>query len=313
MLRFIRQSWFLVVLCLALGVGVTWGDRLALGMEAAPKELIIALVMVSISLATDFRALMAGRGNWTAVGLAVLINTALAPPLGWLFGLALAPSLAQGLVLAMAVPCTIASAIVWTRRGGGNDVATAMVTLITSFACFLVLPFWTGLLLGKIADVPPLALALRLIACVAAPMLVGQLVRLSPAVAAWANGAKAGLGVFSQCGVLLIAFLGGVKAGQVLYSSNQLPRPFDWVALVAVVIALHLLLLVIGWLLARGAGLARPEQLTVLIGGSQKTFAVGAGVVLLFGPMAIFPLVAYHFTQLVVDTLLVDFWRRQSQ
>ncbi|MCA9241795.1 MAG: bile acid:sodium symporter [Planctomycetales bacterium] len=310
MRRILLNSWFLIVLCCAMAIGLGLSSALAPLSAKVSREVVIGVVMLATSLSMDFRRLTAGRGNWIAVALACVVNSALAPPLGWLAGRLLSSALAQGLIIAMCVPCTIASAIVWTRRGAGNDAATAMVTLLTNFGCFLVLPFWTGLLLGESTSADPVALVWKLLACVAAPMLAGQLLRLAAPVAAWSERHKQGISLLAQWGVLSLAFFGAVDAGQAMLTSDARPAPLDWLALLAVVSVLHISLATLGWLAATTVGLAPPERLTVLIAGSQKTLAVGLGVASHFGPMALFPLVTYHMTQLFIDTVIVDRWRR---
>ena len=49
--------------------------------------------------------------------------------------------------------------------------------------------------------------------------------------------------------------------------------------------------------------MARPEQIAVAIAGSQKTLAVGLQVCMELG-FNIVPVVAFHITQLLVDTLI---------
>ena len=141
-------------------------------------------------------------------------------------------------------------------------------------------------------------------------MLAGQLLRLAAPVAAWSERHKQGISLLAQWGVLSLAFFGAVDAGQAMLTSDARPAPLDWLALLAVVSVLHISLATLGWLAATTVGLAPPERLTVLIAGSQKTLAVGLGVASHFGPMALFPLVTYHMTQLFIDTVIVDRWRR---
>ena len=126
MRRFFAERWFLLVLMTLLMSGLAWSRQLLWLSQASPKLLVIAVVMLATSLATNFKTALAARASWAAVGAALVVNAGLAPPLGWLIGRPLPELIAQGLVVAMSVPCTIAAAIVWTRRGGGNDAAAAL-------------------------------------------------------------------------------------------------------------------------------------------------------------------------------------------
>lgn len=309
MWRWFQQWWFLATLCLLLLIGLLWGRQLDPVVRVLPKTLVIAVVMLATSLATDFKRLMSGRGSGRAVAFAIAVNAFLAPPLGWLFSGVLPEEFGPGLVLTMCLPCTIASAIVWTQRGGGNEVATTVVSLATNFGCFIVLPFWTWVLLGQAARLAPLALGVKLLACVAAPMLLGQLVRRWGDAGRFLDARRAWLGLVSQLGVLMLAGVGAVAAGSVLVSGQAVVPVSDWGGLVVVAVAIHGCLLFAGYLLGRAAALGRPELLATVIAGAQKTMAVGLGVALDFGPLAIFPLVIYHFVQLILDTVVVDYWR----
>ena len=53
-----------------------------------------------------------------------------------------------GMIIASATPCTLATGAVWTRRAGGNDGVTMMVTILTNSTCFIVMPLWIYWLIG---------------------------------------------------------------------------------------------------------------------------------------------------------------------
>jgi len=41
-----------------------------------------------------------------------------------------------------ATPSSLASAAVWTRRAGGNDVVAMLIGIVINLSCFLVTPIW---------------------------------------------------------------------------------------------------------------------------------------------------------------------------
>ena len=306
MRQLLKSSWFLISLVAVLTLGVGLAPALAAAVTAMPRLAIIAAIMLVTTLPIDFGRVSAGRQAWGAVAIAVAINAGLAAPVGWLAGLALPPELAVGMVIALASPCTVASAAVWTRRGGGNDAVAVLVTLITSIGSFVVLPFWALALLGQSIEVPTGDLASKLALCVMAPIAFAQLLRRAPGVADWATRQKPTLSLASQLGVLTMAFIGAVDAGVRMRSMASPIAPSDWTLLIAVAAAAHLVLLFAGWWGAVRLGIARPEAVAVAIAGSQKTLAVGIGIALEFGGLAIFPMIAYHMLQLLIDTLFVD-------
>jgi sodium/bile acid cotransporter 7 len=76
------------------------------------------------------------------------------------------------------------------------------------------------------------------------------------------------------------------------------------------VIVVHVALLLLGFGLSRLLRIERGDAIAVIFAGSQKTLMVGAYLAMAVGPLAILPMVAYHATQLVIDTLVAD-WLRQ--
>lgn len=308
MWRKLRSSWFLASLAVVLVVGLGAAPQLEGVVSAIPRLGLIAAIMFVTALPIDFAATSKAHGASRAVGLAVAINTIVAPLGGGLAALALPGELAVGLVVAAASPCTVASAAVWTRRGKGNDGVAVLVTIITTLACFLVMPFWTGVLLGQSAGHEGLytGLVLKLLAAVVAPIVVAQLLRKSSKVDHFAKTSKASLSLAAQIGVLAMAFVGAVESGLKLRSMPAPLAASDWLLVAVLAAVLHTSLLIGGWWTAKSAGIARAEAIAVAIAGSQKTLAVGIGIALEFGGLAIFPMIAYHVLQLLIDTVFVD-------
>jgi len=69
---------------------------------------------------------------------------------------------------------------------------------------------------GSLYEVKPIELVTTLLACVVAPVIVGQLIRLAPPAAAWTTRHKKALSLSAQIGVLLMA-----KAG---YDPSEAPQ-----------------------------------------------------------------------------------------
>lgn len=314
MLSRVRDSWFLIALALALVVGISCSASLKPLADAVPRTALIGAVMFVTAMPIDLRGFRDAAGAGWAVALAIAINAVAAPPLGWLASHLLPTELATGLVVATTAPCTLASAAVWTRRGNGNAAVAVAVTVATSLGCFVVLPLWTRLLLGTSAGDERFfaALALKLVACVVVPLMAAQMLRLAPAAPRLASNAKTGLGLAAQLGVLTMALLGAIESGERLAQMETPISAMDWSLVALTAAATHTVLLVLGWRTAALAGIGRAEAVAVAIAGSQKTLAVGVGIALEFGGLAIFPMIAYHVLQLIIDTLFVDRLRSRS-
>lgn len=308
----VRRHWFLALLAVALVVGMTFGPRLANLLLGFPRGWIVATVMFLTALPMSFGQLAAAMRDARSVGWALTLSMAIAPLLAWIIGHMLPTSLAMGLVVAATVPCTLASAAVWTRRGGGNDAVALVVTLVTNLACFAVLPAWLWLLLRSEVAVDAQAMSMRLLTLVVAPVVLAQLLRLSPTITQAATARRPLLSYTAQCGVLIMVFFGAVSAGATLAELDASSvRPLAWAAMMLAVVSVHLILFALGWIGAGALGAGRPNQLAVAIAGSQKTLMIGLDVALSLSGLAVLPMVAYHVSQLVIDTLLVDWLRKR--
>ena len=246
--------------------------------------------------------------------LAAALNSGVAPPLGWLVGRVLPAELAMGVVLAACVPCTLATAAVWTRRAGGNDAVAFLVTMITNLACFLVVPAWLLLLVGVRADVDFRGIVVGLILLVVLPIIVAQTLRQWRRIGELAGCHVVMLSTAAQVGVLLMVAVGAVRSGERLaeLGHDSVVSAGNVVLMICAVAAVHIVLLGTGFGLSRLLRISRPDAIAVAFSGSQKTLMVGAYLALAVGPLAILPMVAYHASQLVIDTLAAD-WLRQRR
>ena len=103
--------------------------------------------------------------------MAALINLGLLPLAGWLGAQWLRADLAGGLIVAAAVPSTLSSAAVMTRKAGGDDSVSIFVTLLTNISCVVVTPLWIVLLLGVEVDLSLPDMVTNLLLVVLLPIL----------------------------------------------------------------------------------------------------------------------------------------------
>ena len=154
-----------------------------------------------------------------------------------------------------------------------------------------------------------------LIVSVVVPIVAAQVLRQWRPVGEWATRRKHSLSTAAQIGVLLMVLVGavecGVRVGRV--SDRAILSAGNLIMMVLAVTAVHAALLILGLLLSRIFGIARQDAIAVAFSGSQKTLMVGAYVAMAVGPLAILPMVAYHAAQLVVDTLVADWWRGRGE
>jgi sodium/bile acid cotransporter 7 len=313
----VQRWWFLGGLAALLAVGLGWPDQLAPATGRIWQRPIVAAVLFLMALPLEARTMWQAVRRPQAVLLAVAINFGLLPAAAWLVaGWLRLDDFRIGLMVAASVPSTLASAAVWTRRAGGNDAIALFVTMITNVSCFLVTPLLvfagTGRR-GSLKQAPAEMIAELALICVL-PVVVAQLGRLAPPVAAWASRRKLLLSNAAQCGILSIVLVGAVKAGLEIRKlpPSEAVGPANWVGMLAAVLGVHLAMLAAGHLLGRVLGIPREDRIAVGFAGSQKTLMVGIHIASAFGGLAILPMVAFHVGQLLVDTLVADWLRRSA-
>ena len=227
--------------------------------------------------------------------------------------------LSIGLLVVAATPCTLASASVWTRKAGGNDSIAIMVTVLTNASCFIISPCWLVLTVRQSntleigATTPALGeMMMKLGLLVVLPMALAQLVRIYRPLANWATKKKPELSILSQCGILTMVFMGAIMTGNGL----QLERvglnswgSFSW--MIFTVLTIHTGMFLVGFRISQRLRLSRPDAIAVGFSGSQKTLIVGLEMAVQAGG-SILPMISYHVGQLLIDTLIADRLKRNS-
>jgi len=305
----ISRHWFLIALVasLAIGFGLTDAVR-PFADDPSIRSLITAGVLFLMGLTLPAESI---RHNVRYPGpalLAIAVNTFLVPllalPAMWL----LSNDMAGGLIVTALVPSTLASAAVWTRKAGGDDATAMVVSVITNLACFLVVPAGLWLILGRSTEISPMDQVRSLLLWVVIPLLLGQAVRrfTSPR---WVTRHRTKLSNAAQVGILLMVCFGSVASADRLATN---PSAGGWIEIIAagsLASAIHLAAFYLGIQAARAIGATPPSQIAVGISGSQKTLMVGLQIGLDFG-VSILPMIIYHVSQLMIDTLLVDRWAK---
>jgi sodium/bile acid cotransporter 7 len=295
--KFAKQQWFLLALAATLVGGALFYQPLRPFTEAIPQHPLLGVILWLMSAPLDLRRSLSGKHAVRAAGIAVAVNTLAAGPLAWVMGRPLIEPLAIGLVLAALSPCTMASAAVWTRRGGGNDAIALMVTVVTSLLSVVSLPGWAWLLIGKgeNVEVDAVELATKMLLYVVLPISLAQAMRAWAPCRLWCDRHRYRLSLTAQLGLLLMVLMGAVRCGELLGGGDSTLRLIDWG-----------MLIVLGWHWTKAIGAPRADMLAAAISGSQKTLAVGLSVAMEFGPLAILPMIVYHTLQLLIDAVLVE-------
>ena len=277
------------------------------------KWAIVSLTMIAMTWPLKTSSLISAATSPLPAIIASTINLIIAPLAAWPLSKVLSDDMAAGFVLAAAVPSTLASAAVWTRRAGGNDSVAMMVTIITNGICFLVTPAWVFWLIGEQMTGFSLSdTVLKLLLFVVLPMAAGQALRMPHGSADWATTHKPKFSLIAQIGILTMVLLGSIKMGQTI-EIDSISLIMNQVLLVIVLVSgLHLALFFLGIFAGRASGQSPENEIAIGFSGSQKTLMVGLSIAVSMG-LNIIPIVAYHALQLIIDTLIADRYRQFLQ
>ena len=246
-----------------------------------------------------------GLANWRYFGplmLFVFGGMALAGfGIASLAGQVLPPLVALGFVYLGCLPSTVQSATSYTSLAEGNvGLAVVGAALINIAGVFISAPLFALLGGGEAGDIGSEAI-IRIGLILVLPFVLGQVVQdrvidrvvRHRARIAWLDRAVIGIAVY-------VAFSGAVEQGLATMFA-----PLDWIAMIALVLAMLALALGAAWGTSGLLGLPRPDRIAFLFAGSQKSVAIGAPLAAILFPPAsagfvIAPLLLYHLAQLVL-------------
>lgn len=208
-------------------------------------------------------------------------------------------------------PATIASGTVLTQMARGNVSLSLFICVATNLVSIFTIPFSLKILLGfeQQIELPVLEMMLKLFLVALVPTIIGQVlrIRLKDTIMAW----RKGFSIFSQCVVLLII------CNAVARSADRMGQMGATIALVFMfAIVLHTIMLLVNFGISKLIRLNRPSSIALTIHVSQKTLTVSSIVwdnYFAQFSMGLIPVIAHHLTQLVMDTVLAQRFRKAQQ
>ncbi|TWU59353.1 Sodium Bile acid symporter family protein [Rubripirellula tenax] len=308
----ISKHWFLISIGLCFTAGyftAPWLEPITQVPGLRNGVVLVVMWAMGVTLAAD--TIRTSIARPTAGLLAIAINLFVVPlltlPAQWI----LPAGIFGGLFVASLVPCTLASASVWTRRAGGDDSVAMMTTVATNLACVAVVPVGLMLVLSRESEISATDQIIKLGSLVVAPLVVAQAMRRL-GFAGWADRNKPRLSLVGQWGILVMVVFGAIASRQTVDQNGD--GPLGWSTLgmlLAVVAVIHTVALALGIGVSRSMGIDRDRQIAVGIGGSQKTLMVGLQIAIDCG-VSVVPMLVYHLSQLVIDTVVVDRWKKKN-
>lgn len=329
MTRFFLKHWFLLGLLIVLSLGLILGNvfssnsQIIRSISTLDAGWITASILFLMAWSLDSGKILDSLRAPGPVIFSTLINMALLPVVSLLIiKMQLRTDLAIGLLVAIAAPSTMATASVFTRQAHGNDAVSLLVTLITNGLCVLITPFW--LTVGATADFSLDATAtnnliLRLVYTALIPSVLGQLCRVIPSLRNFVTQRKKNLSTIAQVGILILIF-----RSIVLNAEALLPKSSGNLILALLIVwigclILHTLGLTIGWWGGKWIGFSAKDRIGIAFSASQKTLAIPVLLVADIQaispealPLAIFPILVYHASQLLIDTMLIPHFSKHT-
>jgi sodium/bile acid cotransporter 7 len=310
----LAKHWFLLSLAVCFSLGFYFAHPLRPLLDLAwLRNSIVFVVMWAMGVTLHAEAvrqsLVKPRPSLLAIAINVLFIPLLALPWRWV----LPADLFGGLFVTSIVPCTLASASVWTRKAGGDDSISMMTTIVTNLACVIVVPLGIFLVLAQQAEIDAVAQVKKLTLLVVLPLMLAQIMRRLGADA-WADRNRFRLASAAQFGILSMVVFGSI-ASATMATDQAGDSGVRWVAGAGVLLAavmVHCAALYFGIVVARALSLGPESQIAVGISGSQKTLMIGLQIAIDCG-VSVVPMIVYHLSQLVIDTVVADRWKRARE
>ncbi|MBO9697960.1 MAG: bile acid:sodium symporter [Sphingopyxis sp.] len=246
-----------------------------------------------------------GIRNWKLQGSALVFCFGGMALLGLAAQAATAPllpaTLALGFLFLGILPSTVQSAAAASSLAGGNVAASVVAAALLNLGGVALSPLLFALLAGSEGEIHGEAV-LRIVSILLVPFVAGQLVQrwLRPWVLA-----NRGLATFMDRTAIAIAVYVAFSAAVVAGIWNLLDAR-EIAVVFAAVAALLALSFGGAWALGGLLKFARPDRITLLFSGAQKSIAVGAPLAAtLFPPaiagMVLVPILVYHMAQLILS------------
>jgi sodium/bile acid cotransporter 7 len=317
MKEWIRKRWFLLLLVLGIALAAWAPKKLQPVADLLEPKVLVAAALFIMAWCLDSKKLWGTVRRPGAAFWATAISYSLVPLLGWLGGAFV--DLADfriGLMIIASVPCTLASAILWTRMAQGNEATALLVTLLTIGTSWLITTAWVMFGTGTLVRIELQNLMLGLFLVLVIPVALGQSVQAIPALARVAVQKKTSLGVISQILIFSVIFKAAVQVFDQLQSGSSPVAITALGAVTAACLGIHLTGLVFGFWTSRALRFDRSNQIAVAFSCSQKSLPVALFLYQSYFQsysLAVIPLAIYHVGQLVVDTFIAERWAAHQE
>jgi sodium/bile acid cotransporter 7 len=304
------KRWFLLLLLGGVMLAWLFPQRLRTFTNLLEVRVVVALALFLIAWCLESRSLWhTFLRPWPALW-AITISYGLMPILGWIGGWFFdLEDFRIGLMVIASVPCTLASAVLWTRMAGGNEATALWITLLTTGTSWMATSGWLTCRIGAQIQVETTSVMKALLLVLVLPVALGQLIRAFPPLGRLAFRQKTGLEIFSK--ILILGII--LKAAVDVFDRLEISATGISIAWImgagAICLVIHLIGLTAGYWSSRALRFDRANRIAVAFGCSQKSLPVALFLYESYFqdyPLAVIPMAFYHMGQLIVDTLIAE-------
>ncbi|KAJ1699676.1 hypothetical protein LUZ63_008188 [Rhynchospora breviuscula] len=239
------------------------------------------------------------------------------------------PEFVTGVAIFSCMPTTLSSGVTLTQLVGGNSALALTMTVVSNLLGIIVVPLSLSRYIGAGAGVslPTKELFKSLIITLLVPLVLGKILReTSSVVAEFVDKNRKSFSVISALLLSLVPWMQVSRSRSLLLSVKA--EAFALAAFIGVVLHVTLLganAIALRVLLAASGGgkdsvFAKKEYTrAVILVASQKTLPVMVAVVEQLGGalgesgLLVLPCVASHINQIIIDSVLVNWWRKKDQ
>ncbi|WP_337060538.1 bile acid:sodium symporter family protein [Kineococcus sp. G2] len=282
----------------AVATGLSWGTNAG-----------VALLFFVYGARMQPAEALRGLRDWRLQGAVAGATYVLFPLLGVLLALAtgwfLDDGLVAGVLFLAVLPSTVQSCVVFTAVAGGNVPGAVVSATVSNLAGIVLTPLLAALLMGSSGAGPDAAGGGRIVLLLLVPFLAG--LAAGGFVGGWVRRHRRPLSFLDRCVIVAVvyaAFSRGVRQGV-----WQQVHPAEVAVVLACAAVLLAVVLAAAWWAPRLWGATRPDRVTVLFCGSNKSLATGLPMAtVLFDPHVVglvaLPIVLYHPLQITVCSVL---------
>jgi len=291
------------------------GSAVAVAQGVSTAAIVFLFFLNGVRLPGD--EVLHGIRNWKLQGGALAFCFGIMALFGLAAQLVSAPflpaTLALGFLFLGILPSTVQSATAASSMAGGNVAASVVAAALLNLSGVILSPLLFAAMAGAEGEIHGEAV-LRIVAILLLPFIAGQLVQrwLRPWVLA-NRGLATAMDRTAIAIAVYVAFSAAVVAGiWSLLDAREVGIVF------AVVAALLALSFGGAWGFGALLKLARPDRITLLFSGAQKSIAVGAPLAATLFPPAtagvvLVPILVYHIAQLILSAWIAPGLARHNE